>query len=105
MGETLNHISIGEGFDLFTPDKKNNADGSTFVGDEKGGTVLKSARFTVLEIIDRPSDEAKAAQLANTIWDRINGETQTLIDGKLVSEDNPRLASRFDPSKLYIVEQ
>jgi hypothetical protein len=106
MSETLNRrIAVGESYESLTPARQQNSDGSTFVGDERGGTVLQSAKFTVLEIIDRPSDEKEAAKLAISILDRIMLQNRSLVDGKLVFEDNPRLSPRFDPTKLYVVEQ
>lgn len=75
------------------------------MADELGGTVLQRAEFTVLEIIDRPSDEKEAAKLAINILDRIILQNQFLIDGKLIFDDNPRLVPRFDPTKFYVVEQ
>ena len=105
MNETLNcHINVGESYESLTPVRQENKDGGTFVADEDGGTALQPAEFTVLEIIERPSEENKAAETARDIWGRIS-PNQTLIDGKLVFNDNPRLAPRFDPTKFYVVEQ
>lgn len=105
MSETLKRIQIGESYETLTPARQQNDDGSTFVGDEAGGIVLQPIKITVLEIIDRPQNDKEAVQLANTIWDRIMLKNQSLVDGKLVSEDNPRLSPKFDPTKFYVVEE